>query len=479
MNDQTKSFSPALGLAVVLVCASVGVATAIAPVAGALVPLALLILFGLTRLKRPALILFIAFLVIQDPLLFFVGGPDSGAGYIIKRLDELFLFLMAAWILVTNRTAQRSIGATKLGVCIACTFLAMGVSTVLRGVHWQPSLMDMLLFSKPFLLFALGASVVTERDELRNGLRIALPLMLGVVVFAVVFLVAPSLQESYLGDMRDIDQRLGMNSAQGFFDGPGPYSWFCAATFAVAYAAYLSFGKNRYLYSAITAATFAVLSWRRKSIGGIVAMVLIATLIKAGRDSASRRRAVAVLVLGIVLGISILTPIVVSLWQYTVHEYGGDPNSIARVALHYTSFLIAKDYFPFGTGFGTFGSYASSVYYSEVYAQYGLTEVWGLTPDHPAFITDTFWPMVMGQGGIAGLVPYVAFFVILLRTTWRAARSSASNDEDRFLSAFTLFVLVASLLESTSSHIYDTSMQSAFVMIPAGMAWTRFRTRAA
>jgi O-antigen ligase len=298
--------------------------------------------------------------------------------------------------------------------------------------------------------------------------------MLFVVLFAIVFLAVPGLQEKYLGAFRVADERIGMLSAQGFFDGPGPYSWFCAATFAVGYAAYLAFGRTLYLSTAIIAALFAVLSWRRKSMGGIVAMVILAACMQIGRDPASRRRAVTVLALALVVGLTILAPVLTALWQFTVHEYGGDPNSLARVALHYTSIEIARDHFPFGTGLASFGSYASSVYYSDVYGEYGLTKVWGLSPAYPAYITDTFWPMVLGQGGVVSLVPYLLIFGVLFRTFWSAAGKPTASQEDRFLAICGMFLILGSLLESTSSHIYDTSVQSALVMIPAGIAWARF-----
>jgi hypothetical protein len=36
-----------------------------------------------------------------------------------------------------------------------------------------------------------------------------------------------------------------------------------------------------------------------------------------------------------------------------------------------------------------------------------------------------------------------------------------------------LFVLVGSLLESTSSHIYDSTMQSALALVLPGVTWSR------
>jgi O-antigen ligase len=130
--------------------------------------------------------------------------------------------------------------------------------------------------------------------------------------------------------------------------------------------------------------------------------------------------------------------------------------------------LIARDYFPLGTGLASFGSHASRIYYSSVYFEYGLSNVWGLSPQFSGFITDTFWPMVVGEGGVVSLISYVCFLGVLIRVAWQTAKDRLVTPELRFFGLFVLFVLVGSLLESTSSHIYDATMQSSFVMIPAG-----------
>jgi hypothetical protein len=315
----------------------------------------------------------------------------------------------------------------------------------------------------------IGASLGLTGLSIRRITPPVLAAMLVVVAFALVFMLFPQLQDAYIGDFRAPDERVGIVSAQGFFDGPGPYSWFCAVSFAFSYAAYLLYKKKLFLVASIVNSIFLVLAWRRKSIAGLFVMLFVAVLL---RDVAGRRRLRAVTALALLLAGAgtILAPYLGQVVSYTVREYGGfDPFVNARLALHYTSLLIARDHFPFGTGLATFGSHASRIYYSQTYVEYGISHIWGLSPQFSAFITDTFWPMVFGEGGVVTFVAYVAFLSILIRSAWRVARSSHASIDERFFATFVLFVLVGSLLESTSSHIYDSTMQSALVMIPAGM----------
>ena len=57
-------------------------------------------------------------------------------------------------------------------------------------------------------------------------------------------------------------------------------------------------------------------------------------------------------------------------------------DAIARAALYFHVPEILKDYFPFGSGFASYATYASGVYYSPLYAKYGMEEVFGLSKDY-------------------------------------------------------------------------------------------------
>lgn len=430
--------------------------------------MALGVLGLIARSQVPIVIAFIAFLVVQDPLVFLSGGEESAAGQFVKHMDELLLILYSGVVIAFNARTKQLMHAKTLLIAIGACYFGIVASTLLHGMALMPALIDLLLFSKPFLLLAVGASISLTSPEIRklvNPLTVAL---LAVVLFAVVFLLFPQLQDAYIGDFRAPDERVGIVSAQGFFDGPGPYSWFCGVSFAFTYAAYLIYQRKSYLIASITSALFLVLAWRRKSMAGLLLMLFVALLL---RDAGGRRRTRALVALLLLCsGAAIaLAPYFVQVVSFTEREYGTfGPLENARIALHYTSVLIARDHFPFGTGLATFGSHASRIYYSNTYVEYGLSNVWGLSPEFSGFITDTFWPMVLGEGGVISLAGYMLFLGFLTRVAWRLARSRTASDDERFLGTFALFVLVGSLLESTSSHIYDSTMQSAFVMLPMG-----------
>lgn len=85
--------------------------------------------------------------------------------------------------------------------------------------------------------------------------------------------------------------------------------------------------------------------------------------------------------------------------------------SYARPVLYLTGFQILFDYFPFGTGLGSFATAGSALDYSDVYYEYGIDKVHGLAPNLDFnFICDTFFP-ALAEFGIAGIILFIYFWV--------------------------------------------------------------------
>ena len=87
---------------------------------------------------------------------------------------------------------------------------------------------------------------------------------------------------------------------------------------------------------------------------------------------------------------------------------------IGCLLLYYTSVEILTDYFPFGSGFGSFGSEAAARYYSPLYYKYEIDSVYGLSPlDYGTssnFLVDAFYP-VLSEFGIIGIILYTIFWI--------------------------------------------------------------------
>lgn len=108
-----------------------------------------------------------------------------------------------------------------------------------------------------------------------------------------------------------------------------------------------------------------------------------------------------------------------SLYKYYIQN-----DKFARKILTDDSIRIAKNYFPFGSGFGTFGSNIAAQNYSKLYLKLGYYRMRdsGLEEDGN-FLSDTFWPTVIAQTGWIGLGSFCLAILSMLIYILRSRRT--------------------------------------------------------
>jgi len=117
-----------------------------------------------------------------------------------------------------------------------------------------------------------------------------------------------------------------------------------------------------------------------------------------------------------------------------------DPNvqqSFARPVLYATSGLIMWDFLPFGSGLASFATYPSAANYSQLYYEYGLDNIYGLSPEMPDFIMDAFFP-TLAQYGIVGVALFIWFWVY----AYRPLRFMLRTDSARYKAMFSIGSLI-------------------------------------
>lgn len=123
---------------------------------------------------------------------------------------------------------------------------------------------------------------------------------------------------------------------------------------------------------------------------------------------------------------------------------------MARYQLLFGSLNLAKQYFPIGAGFGTYGTYIAQQYYSPLYWTLGFDKIWGMSIDMRDLLTDSCWPAILGQFGLVGVVFYSLMLFFILRQICKVSRS----DKYYYVTAlfFVIITLGASAATSTFFH---------------------------
>jgi hypothetical protein len=137
---------------------------------------------------------------------------------------------------------------------------------------------------------------------------------------------------------------------------------------------------------------------------------------------------------------------------------GGDLSDTVRSFTYVVSSRIAGDFFPLGSGAGTFASLPSrDFYFSPLYDIYGPSHMHGAARHFSGYLMDTFWPKVLAESGWFGLAVYLAMFCFIL---WRAAANLAQRADG--LNVFCLCVLATAAVKSFAASIMT---QETFVVL--------------
>lgn len=160
--------------------------------------------------------------------------------------------------------------------------------------------------------------------------------------------------------------------------------------------------KNRYIATAI--AVTGLLGMKFKYYGEFGAWMFMLYWLKGKFKVGSSK---------IIIQLGVLLVLVVALgWERfnTYYVEGANNEELARPMINKAAWEILWDYFPFGSGLGSFATAAAAVYYSPLWKAYGLDGIWGIQNyGCVAFHCDSFFG-TFAQIGFVGVYFFCVFW---------------------------------------------------------------------
>jgi hypothetical protein len=378
------------------------------PVFVGLLVLGLFALGIVTCLKDPVLALLglWIFEVIDLPASSFLGYYSS-TGEVIRQADEALVVVL---LVLTLRSLLRS--TTPLP---PLRYLVPGIGVALCGIvsgilHGVPSIVLLVggfLGLKLWIMITLTLVLPWRRSDVDRVYKVLTSVGLIIAVVGILDYASNHAISHFLHT--SVNQTIYRSEAvQSIFPTPGEFSLFMSLMFGITFARFSRSLRTHDLLLALLFAANVVLSLRLKGFLSLTAVGLIVGIVST---TSNPRRAIAALGVGTILvfGAYQLEQSVIS---KQVSTYTSTDTS-ARSRLYSTGEQIASESFPLGLGFGRFASYMSHTHYSPAYYKYGLSRVYGLSPQHPNFIEDTSWPSVFGETGYGGAAFYVGGLLVL------------------------------------------------------------------
>lgn len=158
--------------------------------------------------------------------------------------------------------------------------------------------------------------------------------------------------------------------------------------------------RNRYI--ALALVLTGMFAPKFKFMGEVVCFIAFIFFVKKKLNFQSTKTILFACILVIVV-------LAVTWTRFDAYYVSGLSNdNLARPMTYKTSLVILGDYFPFGPGMGTFACNGAWKYYSPLYYEYNLNQVWGLG-EGGGFICDAYYP-TLAQFGIVGVFFFCWFW---------------------------------------------------------------------
>ena len=290
-------------------------------------------------------------LVFQNPLTEYVSG-------IFSYMDEATGLLGMVFVIYLGFSKGKKLFVQKntLGIMIPLLiFVICGITAnVIYG--YQPAKLvvkDLYVNLKFFLSvitgFYLFRHICPEKKLMLKHARFCAALLFFLLLFDVVFNVFP-----YNG------YRYGFKVRNLIYG----HVTYLAATCVFLLSVLMAFYEKRnWKYIAMTLIVL-VSTMRGKALAGAAAYMIVLYFILIKQQKMKLWHILLIGALGLYIA-----------WDRIGFYYIQLSGRSARSVLTQTSFQIMKDYFPIGTGFGTYGSDVAGEFYSPVYVKYGFTQI--------------------------------------------------------------------------------------------------------
>lgn len=286
-------------------------------------------------------------------------------------------------------------------------------------------LSDLLLFLKFFLGYFLSRLTLDKKffDKYNKKIKNHVKL---VTIILFLFTIA-----NYIFKLYPAQVRYGLISNQLFYSHPTYLAAVCIFLFAL----YVISNDKKFDIINIILIFLVISTLRVKAIASAMGVIIIYSIIQKTNKKINLNKFAILAILLVIVG-------------YSQFQYYFLSDGFARKELLFTSFKIAGDYFPLGTGFATYATYFSGVSYSPVYYKYGLSTIWGLGVGEN-FFSDSFWPAILGQFGYLGLLSYLLIILCLYRQI-----QSEYNSENNKIYIAKIVCLLYLLISSTSESAF-------------------------
>lgn len=349
--------------------------------------------------------------------------------------DEILTVALLGYAFMKQRFLVKDKGrTTEINIYIGLMIFYLVYSLLIQVTTFRGVYLDLLQQLRPYAVFYLTWMMAPEFTS-KQKKRIKWVMLFSFFGYLILFKIKPSVVTPYGGEESAALGQIALCCAMIYY-------LFSKQT-----------KRNRNI--AILIMLLGLISGKSKYFGECVVFIALMMFVKSKINFTSVSTLLKVAALGCV--------VIFFTWTkfnaYYVEGLQDDAQEMARPLTYKTGMeIMFKDYIPFGSGLGSFGTAAAAKEYSPLYYDYKLDMVWGLTPENPMFLADAFYP-TLAEFGIVGLFFFLWF--------WKRRLWECNKIPNIVYYRMALMAILALALESTADSSYLSGKGMGYFMVLA------------
>lgn len=361
-------------------------------------------------------------------------------------MDEGLAMITTIYALILLLNKKKAIKITKyelIALIFFLLYLFLGFisNATYNIIGFKHGILSMIMTAKGYMLY-FSCRVIFQYYDVKASILKNISKVLEISLYILALIGIVNIPLNFLEDQ---GMRFGLHTVSIGFSHPTELAFFAIISMTTILLYYNYTNKTKGELSVIIASSLLVLfTGRSKAIAFICVYIILFYFMKL-----IKKFKLKYFILLIPIMVYIALPRIIS------EFFNG-----ARGYLYTAGYKIAKDYFPLGTGFGTFGSYMSREFYSPLYYEYGLSSVWGLSPSMPSYIADTYWAMIMGETGFLGVVLLILVLYFIFVQFLKGYNDYKSK-------IITFGLICYTVVTSIAEPIYSSNKCAALFMVLA------------
>lgn len=349
--------------------------------------------------------------------------------------DEILTVALLGYAFMKQRFLVKDKGrTTEINIYIGLMIFYLVYSLLIQVTTFRGVYLDLLQQLRPYAVFYLTWMMAPDFSP-KQKKRIKWVMLFSFFSYLILFKIKPSVVTPYGGEESAALGQIALCCAMVYY-------LFSKQT-----------KRNRNI--AILIMLLGLVSGKSKYFGECVVFIALVIFVKSKINFTSVSTLLKVAALGCV--------VIFFTWTkfnaYYVEGFQDDAQEMARPLTYETGMeIMFKDYIPFGSGLGSFGTAAAAKEYSPLYYDYKLDMVWGLTPENPMFLADAFYP-TLAEYGIVGLFFFFWF--------WKRRLWECNKIPNIVYYRMALMAILALALESTADSSYLSGKGMGYFMVLA------------